>query len=170
MTKIDDLLQSWAKQVVLTVVARLAHRLSPTANLTVEGITKRPNPDPNARNRGAHQAFLQNRLLAHVKSSRSVNRFRILHGRLITTLSRRTSIFLVLSLLSPIPTVLRAAELSLGEIATAIKDLVIFMTKRGDLETREKRKVSAALQAWDDLYRCNESAFLRITCRASPQR
>ena len=26
MTKIDDLLQSWAKQVVLTVVARLAHR------------------------------------------------------------------------------------------------------------------------------------------------
>ena len=66
---------------------------------------------------------------------------------MITTLSRRTSIFLVLSLLSPIPTVLRAAELSLGEIATAIKDLVIFMIKRGDLETREKRKVSAALIA-----------------------
>ena len=52
---------------------------------------------------------------------------------------------MVLSLLSPIPTVLRAAELSLGEIATSIKDLVIFMIKRGDLETREKRKVSAAL-------------------------
>ena len=52
---------------------------------------------------------------------------------------------MVLSLLSPIPTVLRAAELSLGEIATAIKDLVIFMIKRGDLETREKRKASAAL-------------------------
>jgi hypothetical protein len=64
---------------------------------------------------------------------------------MIATLSRRTSIFLGLSLLSPIPTVLRAAELSLGEIATAIKDLVIFMIKRGDLETREKRKASAAL-------------------------
>jgi hypothetical protein len=64
---------------------------------------------------------------------------------MITTLSRRTSIFLVLSLLSPIPTVLRAAELSLGEIATAIKDLVIFMIKRGDLETRAKRKIGAAL-------------------------
>jgi hypothetical protein len=31
----------------------------------------------------AHSAFLQNRLLAQVKSSRSINRFRILHGRLI---------------------------------------------------------------------------------------
>ena len=31
---------------------------------------------------GAHPAFLQNRLLAQVKSSRSINRFRILHGRL----------------------------------------------------------------------------------------
>src|SRR5215831_13709689 len=29
----------------------------------------------------AHPAFLQNRLLAQVKSSRSINRFRILHGR-----------------------------------------------------------------------------------------
>jgi hypothetical protein len=63
---------------------------------------------------------------------------------MITTLSRRTSIFLVLSLLPPIPTALRAAETSLGEIATAIKDLVIFMINRGDLDAREKRKISAA--------------------------
>jgi hypothetical protein len=64
---------------------------------------------------------------------------------MIATLSRRTSICLALSLVSPTPTVLRAAELRLGEIATAIKDLVLFMIKRGDLETREKRKISAAL-------------------------
>src|SRR5262249_59061301 len=34
-----------------------------------------PHPKP------AHPAFLQNRLLAQVKSSRSINRFRILHGQ-----------------------------------------------------------------------------------------
>src|SRR5262245_43347133 len=39
------------------------------------------NPKPQ-ENRHAHPAFLQNRLLAQVKSSRSINRFRILHGRL----------------------------------------------------------------------------------------
>src|SRR5258705_8510980 len=33
--------------------------------------------------RHPHPAFLQNRLLAQVKSQRSINRFRILHGRLI---------------------------------------------------------------------------------------
>src|SRR5258705_10214655 len=32
-----------------------------------------------------HPAFLQNRLLAQVKSQRSINRFRILHGRLTDT-------------------------------------------------------------------------------------
>src|SRR5258705_8603982 len=32
--------------------------------------------------RHPHPAFLQNRLLAQVKSQRSINRFRILHGRL----------------------------------------------------------------------------------------
>src|SRR5262249_26472450 len=31
------------KQVVLAIVARLAHRFPPTANLAVEGITNRPN-------------------------------------------------------------------------------------------------------------------------------
>src|SRR6516164_1886316 len=39
------------------------------------------NPKPQ-ENPHAHPAFLQNRLLAQVKSSRSINRFRILHGRL----------------------------------------------------------------------------------------
>ena len=54
MTKIDDLLQSWAKQVVLTVVARLAHR-SPRQRISPS--KKRPNQgSQNARNRGAHQA------------------------------------------------------------------------------------------------------------------
>ena len=44
MTKVDDLLQRWTKQIVLTIVARLAHGFSPTANLAVKGITKPPNP------------------------------------------------------------------------------------------------------------------------------
>src|SRR5258705_4573998 len=41
-------------------------------------------PDGNPKTqeiRHPHPAFLQNRLLAQVKSQRSINRFRILHGR-----------------------------------------------------------------------------------------
>src|SRR5258705_11786705 len=43
-------------------------------------------PDGNPKTqeiRHPHPAFLQNRLLAQVKSQRSINRFRILHGRLL---------------------------------------------------------------------------------------
>jgi hypothetical protein len=43
MAKVDDLLEKRAKQVVLAIVARLAHRSPPTANLAVEGITDHPN-------------------------------------------------------------------------------------------------------------------------------
>ena len=39
----------------------------------------------------SHQAFLQNRLLAHVKFSRSGNRFRIPHGRVSRPESCRRS-------------------------------------------------------------------------------
>src|SRR2546423_2289428 len=42
------------------------------------------NPKPQ-ENPHAHPAFLQNRLLAQVKSSRSINRFLILHGRLLNS-------------------------------------------------------------------------------------
>src|SRR5215472_12201606 len=45
MAKVDDLLERRAKQVVLAIVARLAHRSPPTANLAVEGITDRPNQE-----------------------------------------------------------------------------------------------------------------------------
>src|SRR5258705_9439757 len=41
-------------------------------------------PDGNPKTqeiRHPHPAFLQNRLLAQLKSQRSINRFRILHGR-----------------------------------------------------------------------------------------
>jgi hypothetical protein len=38
MAKVDDLLERRAKQVGLAIVARLAHRSPPTANLAVEGI------------------------------------------------------------------------------------------------------------------------------------
>src|SRR6516162_9880047 len=43
MAKVDDLLEKRAKQVVLAIVARLAHRSPPTANLAVKGITDRPH-------------------------------------------------------------------------------------------------------------------------------
>src|SRR5262249_8518072 len=43
MAKVDDLLEKRAKQGVLAIVARLAHRSPPTANLAVEGITDHPN-------------------------------------------------------------------------------------------------------------------------------
>src|SRR5262249_9970808 len=43
MAKVDDLLENRAKQVVLAIVARLAHRSPPTANLADEGITDHPN-------------------------------------------------------------------------------------------------------------------------------
>ena len=45
------------------------------------------NPKPQ-ENPHAHPAFLQNRLLAQIKSSRSINRFRILHGRLVDCIKR----------------------------------------------------------------------------------
>jgi hypothetical protein len=41
MAKVDDLLQRRAKQIVLAVVARLAHGSSLTANLAVKGIMNR---------------------------------------------------------------------------------------------------------------------------------
>ena len=68
-----------AKQVVLAIVARLAHRsprqrISPSKESRTAQIG---NPKPQ-ENRHANPAFLQNRLLAQVKSSRSINRFRIL--------------------------------------------------------------------------------------------
>jgi len=49
MTKIYDLVQWRAKQVVQTVVARLTHRSPPAANLAVEGITNRTNQEIQKR-------------------------------------------------------------------------------------------------------------------------
>ena len=71
MAKVDDLLERRAKPVVLAIVMRLAHRSPPTANLAVEGITDRPNQESQTAIKPARPAFLQNRLLAQVKSSRS---------------------------------------------------------------------------------------------------
>jgi hypothetical protein len=77
MAKIDDLLQRRAKQIVLAVVARLAHGSSLTANLAVKGIMSPASRESqNARNPTSTPDFPQ------VKSQRSINRFRILHGRL----------------------------------------------------------------------------------------
>src|SRR6266436_5569415 len=51
MAKIDDLLQRRAKQIVLAVVARLAHGSSLTANLAVKGImSPASRKSQNARN------------------------------------------------------------------------------------------------------------------------
>src|SRR5262249_53935071 len=85
MAKVDDFLERRAKQVVLAIVARLAHR-SPRQRILPSKESRTAqigNPKPQ-ENPHAHPAFLQNRLLAQVKSSRSINRFRILHGRPIT--------------------------------------------------------------------------------------
>ena len=58
MAKVDDRLQRRAKQVVLAVVARLAHR-SPPANLAGKGITNRPNRESqNARKPQSTYDFL----------------------------------------------------------------------------------------------------------------
>src|SRR4051794_3415797 len=82
MAKVDDLLQRWTKQIVLTIVARTAHGFSPTANLAVKGITKPPNPEfKNARKPGPTHGFLAKSNTSRVKSLRQINRFRILHGR-----------------------------------------------------------------------------------------
>jgi hypothetical protein len=59
MAEVDDLIQRWTKQVVLAIVARLAHRSPSTANLIVEGITNRSNPESqNARKPGFAPGFL----------------------------------------------------------------------------------------------------------------
>src|SRR5262250_2988823 len=59
MAKVDDLLERRAKQVVLAIVARLAHRSPPTANLAVEGITDHPNRESQtARNPTRIPGFL----------------------------------------------------------------------------------------------------------------
>jgi hypothetical protein len=85
----DDLLERRAKQVVLAIVARLAHR-SPRQRISPskESRTAQIGNLKPQENSHAHPAFLQNRLLAQIKSSRSIKRFRILHGGLFTVLVR----------------------------------------------------------------------------------
>src|SRR5215470_14982576 len=59
MAWIDELLQRRLKQVVLTIVARLAHGLPPTANPAVEGIMRRQNQESqNARKPPPAPSFL----------------------------------------------------------------------------------------------------------------
>src|SRR5215471_4552049 len=59
MAWIDELLQGRLKQIVLTIVARLAHGLPPTANLAVEGIMGRQNRESqNARKPPPAPSFL----------------------------------------------------------------------------------------------------------------
>src|SRR5262249_4672774 len=92
MAKVDDLLERRAKQVVLAIVARLAHR-SPRQRISPSKESRTaPIGKPKSQEKPhAHPAFLQNRLLAQVKSSRSINRFRILHGRLSSAVSGQKS-------------------------------------------------------------------------------
>src|SRR5258707_14918012 len=59
MAKVDDLLQRRAKQIVLAVVARLAHGSSLTANLAVKGIMNPASRESqNARNPTSTPGFL----------------------------------------------------------------------------------------------------------------
>jgi hypothetical protein len=94
MAKVDDLLQSWAKQIVLTIVARLAHGSPPTANLPSRQPRSAKIRNPKTQeNRDPPPAFLQNRILAQAKSQRPINRFRILHGRLSDRMKRSRILF-----------------------------------------------------------------------------
>src|SRR5499427_5696038 len=72
MAKVDDLLERRAKQVVLAIVARLAHR-SPRQRISPskESRTTQIGNPKSQENPHAHPAFLQNRLLAQVKLHRS---------------------------------------------------------------------------------------------------
>src|SRR5215831_6848021 len=55
MAKVDDLLERRAKQVVLAIVARLAHRSPPTANLAVVRNHGPPKSGiPNRKKTGMH--------------------------------------------------------------------------------------------------------------------
>jgi hypothetical protein len=83
MAKVDDLLQRGPKQIILTIVAGLAHGSPPTANPAVKRITNRLNPESqNARKPIPTPVFLQISILAKLKLQRCIPRFRILHGRL----------------------------------------------------------------------------------------
>ena len=82
MAKVDDFVQRRLKQIVLTFVARLAHRshrsrISPAR----ESRTVQIRNPKTQENRNLRPAFLQNRILVQVKTQRQINHFRILHGR-----------------------------------------------------------------------------------------
>jgi hypothetical protein len=84
MSEIDDLVQGRAKQVLLSVVARLAHRSSPevekqpSENHAASGVG---NPK-SQENRAHHPQFLQKRLLPHRRSARNIRPFPVLHRQL----------------------------------------------------------------------------------------
>jgi hypothetical protein len=61
MAKVDELLQAGPKRIILTIVAGLARRSPPTANLAVKGIMNRQNPESqNARKTISTPGFLAN--------------------------------------------------------------------------------------------------------------
>jgi len=83
VAKVDNRLQRRPKQIVLTIVARLAQDFPPTANpQSKESQNTKIRYPKMQENRDPAPAFLQNRILVRIKSQRSINDFRILHGRL----------------------------------------------------------------------------------------
>src|SRR6202453_4008061 len=88
MAKVDDLIKRWAKQIVLTIVARLAHGFPPTANLLSKAITKCLNPESqNARKSRPAPGFL-------AKSNTCSRQITAINQRLPNT-SRTTVYFVV---------------------------------------------------------------------------
>ena len=85
MAKVDDLLQGGAKQIVLTIVARLAHGLSSNSEsrrqrnheAAKSGIPKRKKTETHPRLSCKIEYLLTS------NHGRCINRFRILHGRLL---------------------------------------------------------------------------------------
>jgi hypothetical protein len=85
MAKVDDFLQSGTKQIVLAVVAWLAHGCPPDSESRRRRNHEPPKSGiPKRKKTATHKRLsCKNRILAQVKSRRWFNRFRILHGRLV---------------------------------------------------------------------------------------
>src|SRR5262249_6458462 len=72
-----------AEKVVLAVVARGAPRSPPQRISPSKESRSAPNGNPKPQEKPqAHPAFLQKQIISQGKSSRTINHFRILHGRL----------------------------------------------------------------------------------------
>src|SRR5690349_21299083 len=80
MAHVDDLIESRSEKILLTLVARLAHRALPQSEI---GDRANHSPEPKTpENQPLSPASLQKRILPHDRSDRTINGLAILPGRL----------------------------------------------------------------------------------------